>query len=85
MEQNTKLWYSNADKIASALGRINPVWTAAQWRDLLYDHLRMTTDEVLARLSGDYAKDAAIFDMILEQALDMADVMAEGIAKQFEI
>lgn len=85
VEQNTKLWYSNADKIASALGRINPVWTAAQWRDLLYDHLRMTTDEVLARLSGDYAKDAAIFDMILEQALDMADVMAEGIAKQFEI
>lgn len=85
VEQNTKLWYSNADEIAAALAGINPMWSAAQWRDLLYDHLRMTTDEVLARLSGDYARDVAIFDMILEQALDMADVMAAGIAKQFEI
>lgn len=85
VEQNTKLWYSNADEIAAGLSGINPIWSADQWRDLLYDHLRLTTDEVLARLSGDFDRDVAIFDMILEQALDMGDVMAAGIVKQFEI
>ena len=46
---------------------------------------RMTTDEVMARLQGEYVKDSIIFDMIEEQALAMADVMAAGIIKQFDI
>jgi hypothetical protein len=45
----------------------------------------MTTDEVMARLSGEYLKDSIIFDMIEEQALTMADVMTAGMIKQFDI
>jgi len=85
VEQYSKLWYSNADQIASFLARINPCWTEDEWKKLLHDHLRMTTDEVVARLSGEYTKDTIIFDMIEEQALDMADVMAAGIIRQFDI
>jgi hypothetical protein len=85
VDQYTKLWYSNADRIAAFLASINPCWTEDEWKNLLYDHLRMTTDEVLARLSGEYIKDSIIFDMIEEEALAMADFMAAGIIKQFDI
>jgi len=84
-DQYTKLWYGNADRIAAFLADINPCWTEDEWRNLFHDHLRMTTDEVLARLSGEFIKDSIIFDMIEEQALAMADVMAAGMIKQFEI
>lgn len=85
VEQYSKLWYGNADRIAAFLAGINPCWAEDEWRNLLYDHLRMTTDEVMARLSGEFIKDAIIFDMIEEQALAMADVMAAGMIKQFDI
>jgi hypothetical protein len=85
MEQYSKLWYSNADRIAAFLAAINPYWRESDWRDLLHDHLRMTTDEASARLAGNYEKDGIIFDMIEEQALAMADVMWAGIQRQFNI
>ena len=85
VEQYSKLWYSNADRIAAFLAGINPYWTENDWRSMLRDHLRMTTDEAASRLAGEYVKDSIIFDMIQEQALAMADVMAAGIIRQFDI
>lgn len=85
VEQYSKLWYGNADRIAAFLAGINPYWPEDEWKNLLHDHLRMTTDEVMARLAGEYVKDAIIFDMIQEQALAMADVMAAGMVRQFDI
>ena len=85
VEQYSKLWYRNADQIAALLAGINPRWAEDDWRNLMYDHLRMLTDELMARLSGEYNKDIILFDMIEEQALAMADVMAAGIIKQFDI
>ncbi len=85
VEQYSKLWYSNADRIAAFLAGINPCWTEDEWKNLLYDHLRMTTDMVTARLAGEFIKDSIIFDMIEEQALGMADVMAAGMIRQFDI
>ncbi|HVI41059.1 MAG TPA: hypothetical protein VM577_10385 [Anaerovoracaceae bacterium] len=85
VDQYTKLWYSNADRIAAFLAGINPCWDEDEWKNLLHDHLRMTADEVTARLTGEFIKDSIIFDMIEEQALAMADVMAAGMIKQFDI
>jgi hypothetical protein len=85
VDQYSKLWYNNADRIAAFLAGINPNWSEGEWENLLHDHLRMTTDQVTARLSGEYLKDSIIFDMIEEQALTMADVMTAGMIKQFDI
>lgn len=85
VDQYSKLWYHNADQIADFLAGINPFWTDEEWKTLLHEHLRMTMDEAVARLSGEYTKDIVIFDIIEEQALDMADVMSSGIIKQFHI
>lgn len=85
VEQYSTLWYRNADQIAAFLAGINPCWSEDEWKNLLHDHLRMTADEVTARLSGQFVKDSHIFDMIWEQSLAMADYMASGMIKQFDI
>jgi len=84
VDENLKKWYDNADEIAAVLASINPYWDQEEWRSLLYDHLKMTTDEAVARLSGEFAQDIMIFDMIETQALAMADVMSAGIIRQLD-
>lgn len=83
-EQRIK-WYANADAIASFLSSINPFWSAKIWQTMLYDHLKMTENEAVYLLTGKYAESVAEFDRIEDQALKMADYMAQGIINQFKI
>ena len=85
VEQYSRLWYSNADRIAAFLASINPCWSEEEWKSLLYEHLKMTGDELAARMNGDFVEDGKIFDMIENQGLAMADVMAAGMINQFDI
>ena len=43
----------------------------------------LTTDEVVARLQGDWAKDIASYEKIHGQILAMADMLSSGIINQF--
>ena len=83
--QDRKKWYENADEIATYLSEINPKWNKQEWQKMLYEHLKMTEDEVTLRLKGQYSEDIAIYDLIEAQALNMADVMSQGIIHQFRI
>ena len=83
-EARTK-WYQNADEIATFLATINPYWSKTRWQKMLYDHLNMTENEATYRLTSQYAKDIAEYQKIEDEALMMADYMAEGIMKQFKI
>ena len=78
-----KRWYANADQIAAFLGSINPYWSAQEWQKMLYDHLAMTKDEAVDILTQKYADSINMFENIERQALDMADMMTQGIVKQF--
>lgn len=53
------------------------------WKTMLYDHLVMTKSEAVDMLAKNYKAGINIYDEIEKQALKMADVMAEGIVKQF--
>ena len=53
---NTK-WYQNADRMAEAFNSINPYYPKEEIQSMLYEHLRLTTIEVNARLKGDYVAD----------------------------
>ncbi|MEA4897241.1 MAG: acetylglutamate kinase [Christensenellaceae bacterium] len=77
------LWYANAEEIARFLAGINPFWSERIWRELLFDHLRMTEDEATQMLTGQYERSIQEFDAIQAEALEMADVMTCGIVEQF--
>ncbi len=78
-----KRWYANADEIAAYLGSINPYWSQADWRTMLYEHLALTKAEAVDMLGKNYSASIATYDKIEKQALAMADMMAAGIIRQF--
>ena len=58
---NTK-WYQNADEMAEAFSSINPFYPKEEIRNMLYEHLRLTTNEVNNRLQGNYVADINSYD-----------------------
>ncbi len=78
-----KRWYANADQIAAFLGSINPYWSAQDWQKMLYDHLAMTKAEAVDILTQKYSDSISMFEIIEREALAMADMMTQGIVKQF--
>ncbi len=77
-------WTANADEIASFLAAANPrSWGLDEMKTMLHEHLRLTANEAIARIQGDWAADVAAYDQIHLQALGMADMLSNGIVKQF--
>ena len=81
-ELNTQ-WYKNADDMAEAFSSINPFYPKEEIRHMLYEHLRLTTDEVSNRLKKNYAADIKAYDMVQKEILKMSDFFVNGIVKQF--
>lgn len=81
-ELNTK-WYKNADDMADAFSSINPFYPKEEVRNMLYEHLRLTTNEVSNRLKKDYAADIRAYDMVQKEILKMSEFFVNGIVKQF--
>jgi len=79
-----KKWHDNADDIATFLHGANPNnWPLATLKSAMKTHLDQTLDEATHRLKGDYAADIKDYDMIVNHILMMADVLSDGIIKQF--
>ena len=77
-------WQRNADAIAAFLNRANPgAWKLGEMKTMLHGHLALTTQEVVARLQGNWITDVRAYDAIVKQALGMADMLSEGIVHQF--
>lgn len=81
-ELNTK-WYKNADDMAEAFNSINPFYPKETVRHMLYEHLKLTTDEVANRLKKDYVADIKAYDMVQKEILNMSEFFVNGIVKQF--
>jgi hypothetical protein len=77
-------WTANADEIATLLSKANPrFWKLGAMKAMMHDHLRLTTNEVVARLQGKWAADVRAYDRIHVQILHMADMLSDGLVKQF--
>jgi hypothetical protein len=77
-------WNANADEIATFLSGANPKnWPAAEMKGMMHDHLDLTTKELEARLRKNWKADVAAYDKVDEQIQKMADMLSDGIVKQF--
>ena len=78
-----KRWTANADDITVFLSGANPNWPAKDLRNMLYLHLAYTTNEVVSRLKKDWTADIEAYDKGHEHMLMFADMLTDGIVKQF--
>ena len=77
-------WYSNADDIAVFLNSANPKnWPLDEMKAMMREHLDLTLQEAVAYLHGEHTASIAAYDQIHLQILDMADMLSDGIIKQF--
>ena len=77
-------WAANADQIATLLSSANPrAWKLPAMKAMMRDHLRLTTNEVVARLTKNWAADVRAYDQIHVQILHMSDMFSTGIVQQF--
>ncbi|GMK40334.1 hypothetical protein PCCS19_33900 [Paenibacillus sp. CCS19] len=76
-------WHRNADEIARFLAAANPNLNAKWLQDMLYTHLKLITDQVAARLKKDWQANIHAIDQNEAHMLHFADVLSEGIVKQF--
>ncbi|MMZ44793.1 hypothetical protein D1872_63790 [compost metagenome] len=76
-------WHANADDIAKFLSEANPNWQFKTLQDMLYTHLQLITEIVLNCLKGDWKADIAATDKNEIHMIHLADILTEGIVKQF--
>jgi hypothetical protein len=77
-------WYENADDIAEFLSAANPDnWPLDEMKMMMRAHLDLTLQEAGAYLGSDFAGSVAAYDEVHVQALHMADMLSEGIIRQF--
>ena len=77
-------WAKNGDDIAAVLNRANPrYWKLPAMKRELSTHLKLTTEEVVARLQGKWNADVAAYEKIHRHALHLSDLLSDGLIKQF--
>ena len=83
IDELNKKWYKNADDMVDELNRLNTFYLREELHDMLYNYLKLLTEEAVARLKSDYTKDIKAHEMLQEEVLQMSEFFANGIFKQF--
>jgi hypothetical protein len=81
--QAEKEWYANADALIAFLAGINPYIAGSAFKDTFYRHLALTKAEAVATLTGDYQGSISTYDEIEREALMMADMISDGVMRQY--
>jgi hypothetical protein len=80
----TARWERNADTIAGVLASVNPrYFKLAVLKEEMRMHLKLTTEEAVARLQGNWAADVAAYDKIHRHILHLSDYLSAGLVMQF--
>ncbi len=84
LDKENKAWYANADQIAMFLSKANPkYWPEREMKEHMKDHLDLTENEASMRIQKKWAEDIKYYDKVHEQILKMADMLSDGLVKQF--
>ena len=77
-------WAANADEIAAFLHGANPrYWPLSVIKAEMRMHLKLTTEEAVAHLKGEWAADVAAYDKVHRHILHMSDLLSDGLIEQF--
>jgi len=82
-EEAIKIWYLNAENIATLLSESNPHWVREDLIKGFNEHLNQLTNQMIARINKKWFEYSTISDKILDNELQIADILTEGIVKQF--
>ena len=83
-EEAVARWYANADELAKLLFELNPEnWPLRKTRPIMKVYLDLTLEQALARWNGDFEKDIEAYDKVHNHALEIADMLSEGIINRF--
>ena len=52
-------------------------------KKIMHDHLNLTREKAVARQKKDYGADVKAYDKVHMEILSMADMLTDGIIKQF--
>jgi len=83
IDQANQAWYQNADDIAKFLASANPNWRLADLQFHMKLHLDQTLAEAAAHLGMQWSTDVTAYDVVDQHIRTMADILSDGIAKQF--
>lgn len=76
-------WFKNADDITNFLTAANPNYNKKELHDMMYMHLKLITDGVVAKLKKDWNANIMALDKNQAHLMHMADFLTNGIIKQF--
>jgi hypothetical protein len=83
-EEAVSRWYTNVDQIAEYLNELNPEnWPLKDTKATLRQYLDFTLEGAMARWNGDFASNMAAHEKAEAQALEIADMLSNGIINQF--
>jgi len=84
LETDNAAWYANANRISAFLHAANPRhWPLAALRAMMHRHLKLTTNEAVAELTGKFGASVQAYDQVEHEILGMADMLSTGIIAQF--
>lgn len=83
LDDANRRWMANADEISEFLSKANPAWKLREMKKMMHDHLKLATDEVVARIKKDYAADIRAYDKVHDEILEMSEMLSMGIIEQF--
>lgn len=83
LQETNKRWYENSDEISVFLSKANNNWELADMKMMMHNHLKLTSDEAVQRITKEYGADVIAYDQLHFEILKMSDILAEGIIKQF--
>ena len=84
LESAQRRWSANGERIAAFLHGANPsAWPLGEMRGMMAAHLGLTAKEATDQLGGHYAASVRAYDAVHAQILEMADMLSEGIVRQF--
>jgi hypothetical protein len=82
-EELERRLHENSNATARFLASLNPHWSPTELESMFNRYVELSVDEIVARKDGRFDGDERALEGSLSQARQLADVISDGIVRQF--